>query len=147
MMRLEIHPERDLTSAEYQALSQFRYQIRRFLHFSEEAAKAAELEPQQHQLMLAIRASDDPQGPTVKGLSEVLLLRHHSVVGLLDRLEERGLVERTKDGHDSRQVRLRLTVRGAHTLSRLSGAHREELSRTGPLLVAALSSLLGPEKL
>jgi DNA-binding MarR family transcriptional regulator len=132
----------DLSSAEYQALGEFRYQIRRFLHFSEEAAKADGLEPQQHQILLAIRASEAPDGPTISKLAERLLIRHHSAVGLIDRLAEHALVERVKDSEDSRQVRIRLTPQGAGKLRRLSDGHREELSRTGPLLVAALGKLL-----
>jgi DNA-binding MarR family transcriptional regulator len=132
----------DLTTEEYQALGEFRYQIRRFLHFSEEQAKSEGLEPQQHQMMLAIRACDDPEGPTMGKLAERLLIRHHSAVGLIDRLAERGLVARAKDAGDSRQVRLRLTSQGAATLSRLSEAHHEELSQSGPILVAVLGSLL-----
>jgi DNA-binding MarR family transcriptional regulator len=135
-------PGDDLTSAEYQALGEFRYQIRRFLHFSEEAAKADGLEPQQHQILLAIRVCEAPDGPTIGKLAERLLIRHHSAVGLIDRLAERGLVDRVKDSEDSRQVRVRLTPEGAGKLRRLSDGHREELSRTGPLLVEALGKLL-----
>src|SRR5271157_1010778 len=87
----------DLSISDYQALGQFRYQIRRFLHFSEEAARAEDLEPQQHQMMLAIRAWAEPGPPTIGGLAAHLLLKHHSAVGLIDRLAERGLVERTHD--------------------------------------------------
>ena len=132
----------DLSSAEYLALGQFRHQIRRFLHFSEQAAKDEGLEPQQHQLLLAIRASDDPQGPTIGQLADLLLVRHHSAVGLIDRLAERGLARRAKDAGDNRQVRVRLTAQGAAKLQRLSSVHRDELRRTGPLLVSALGALL-----
>jgi DNA-binding MarR family transcriptional regulator len=135
-------PDDDLTSAEYQALGEFRYQIRRFLHFSEEAAKADGLEPQQHQILLAIRACRAPDGPTIGKLAERLLIRHHSAVGLIDRLAERGLLDRVKDSEDSRQVHIQLTPEGAAKLRRLSDGHREELSRTGPLLVEALGKLL-----
>jgi DNA-binding MarR family transcriptional regulator len=137
----KIAPTHVLSSANYQALAEFRFQIRRFLHFSEEAAKAEGLEPQQHQMLLAIRACDDPSGPTVGTLAEQLLIRHHSAVGLIDRLAERGLVERVKGGEDRRQVRVRLKPEGEARLSRLSGTHREELRRIGPALEAALSGL------
>ena len=135
-------PSPALTSADYQALAEFRFRIRRFLHFSEQAARAEGLEPQQHQLMLAIRACDEAAGPTVGKLAEQLLVRHHSVVGLIDRLAERGLVERVRAGEDRRQVRVRLTPEGEAALSRLAGTHREELRRTGPLLKAALGKVL-----
>jgi DNA-binding MarR family transcriptional regulator len=132
----------DLSSADYHALGEFRFQIRRFLHFSEEAAKAEGLEPQQHQLLLAIRASGEATGPTISRLAETMTIRHHSAVGLIDRLAERGLVDRTKDRSDRRQARIRLTAEGDAKLRRLSGSHRDELRRTGPLLVEALTRLL-----
>jgi DNA-binding MarR family transcriptional regulator len=135
----------DLRITDYQALGQFRYQIRRFLYFSEEAARAEGLEPQQHQMMLAIRAwsgpADEP-APTIGDLAGHLLLKHHSAVGLLDRLTERGLVERVRGAEDRRQVRIHLTPDGLELLRRLSNAHRDELRASGPVLVRALGSLL-----
>jgi DNA-binding MarR family transcriptional regulator len=127
---------------DYRALARFRYLIRQFLQFSEEAAKQEELEPQQHQMLLVIRASDDPAGPTVGEVAEHLLIRHHSAVGLADRLEQRELIERAKGSEDRRQVRLRLTERGEHILEHLSRSHSAELRKLGPELVAALSGLL-----
>jgi len=132
----------DLTAADYRSLGAFRYQIRRFLHFSEEAAKAEGLEPQQHQMLLAVRALDEPEGPTVGSLAEHLIIRHHSAVGLIDRLAERGLVERTRGQEDRRQVRVRLTAEGEGKLRRLSTAHREELRTSGRMLVETLGGLL-----
>ena len=132
----------DLSSEDYQALGEFRFQIRRFLHFSEEAAKTEDLEPQQHQLMLAVRACDHPLGPTVGKLSEQLFIRHHSAVGLIDRLEARGLVDRVRGEEDRRQVRVHLTPEGDAKLRRLSGAHREELRDSGPVLAAVVAKLL-----
>lgn len=134
----------DLTDADYHALAEFRLAVRRFLHFSETAAHAEELEPQQHQMMLTIRALTDADstGPNVGQLAEHLLLRHHSAVGLLDRLEQRGLVERARTDADRRQVRVHLTVLGAEKLHRLSNVHRAELLTSGPQLVKALRGLL-----
>lgn len=132
----------DLTDADYRALAEFRLQIRRFLHFSETAAQAEGLEPQQHQLLLAIRALSGPGDPTIRELAEQLLIRHHSAVGLADRLMDRGMVKRLRAGKDRRQVQIRLTKLGERTLMRLSGAHRAELSNTGPLLVKSLAALL-----
>ncbi|HWC97303.1 MAG TPA: MarR family transcriptional regulator [Candidatus Sulfopaludibacter sp.] len=135
-----------MDTAEYQALGSFRYQIRRFLHFSEAAARAEGLEPQQHQMMLAIRSLWDPDttdaGPTMGELAENLLLKHNSAVGLVDRLVERQLAERTRAEKDRRQVRVRLTPSGLEKLHRLSSVHREELSSSGPVLVNALQALL-----
>jgi len=123
-------------------LSRFRYQIRRFLYFSEEAARAEGLEPQQHQMLLAIEASGEDGGPTVGYLAEQLFIRHHSAVGLLDRLEERGLVERTRGLEDRRQVRVRMTAAGSDKLNRLSRQHREELRKSAPELVEALRAVV-----
>ena len=131
-----------LTDADYSALGDFRYQIRRFLHFSEEAALAAGLEPQQHQLMLGIRALDGPEGPTVGRLAEFLMIRHHSAVGLIDRLAHGGLVERIPSNGDRRQVRVALTPAGAEKLEGLAAAHHAELSQSGPALVETLGTLL-----
>jgi DNA-binding MarR family transcriptional regulator len=131
-----------LSRADYQALSRFRFQIRRFLHFSEEAARAEGLEPQQHQMLLEIEASEDEGGPTVGRLADQLLIRHHSAVGLLDRLEERGLVERSRDGEDRRQVRVQMTDAGSDKLHRLTRQHREELRKSGPELVEALRAVV-----
>jgi DNA-binding MarR family transcriptional regulator len=138
---MEKHPTEPAT-ADYLALGEFRYQIRRFLHFSEEAAKSHGLEPQQHQALLAIHSSGEPEGATIGRLAERLLIRHHSAVGLVDRLAEGKLVERVRGGQDRRQVRVRLTPAGELKLRSLAEAHREELRQSGPLLVASLSQVL-----
>ena len=133
----------DLRPDEYQALAEFRHQIRRFLHFSEEAAQKAGLETRQHQLLLALKALSLTQGPTTVGdLAEYFQRRHHSVVGLLDRLTERGLVERTRSSADKRQVFVNLTREGEEILHRLSVDHRAELRNAGPALAKALNQLL-----
>ncbi|MGA7235604.1 MAG: MarR family transcriptional regulator [Bryobacteraceae bacterium] len=133
----------DLSHGSYRALSDFRYQIRKFLHFSEEAARTEGLEPHQHQMLLAIKALADDDGPTVGRLASHLLIRHHSAVGLLDRLEERQLIKRIRanDG-DRRQVAIHLTREGETKLRHLARVHRTELQTSGPDLVQALQSLL-----
>ena len=142
MTSLERGNATDLTAADYRSLGDLRYQIRRFLHFSEEAARAEGLEPQQHQMLLAIRASDAPGGPTVGTLAEHLIIRHHSAVGLIDRLEERGLVGRVRGQEDRRQVRIHLTSEGEEKLRRLTAVHRRELRNSGRVLVETLTGLL-----
>jgi DNA-binding MarR family transcriptional regulator len=134
--------ETQLSPADYRALSNFRYEIRRFLHFSEEAARAEGLEPQQHQMLLAIEGLDENGSPTISQLADHLIVRHHSAVGLVDRLEQRGLVERTRGGEDRRQVRVCLTKVGVDNLHRLTRIHREELRRSGPKLVKALRGVI-----
>lgn len=133
----------DLTPEDYRALGEFRYQIRKFLHFSEQAARSEGLEPQQHQMLLAIRAFDGGLGPTIGYLADHLFVRHHSAVGLVDRLEERRLVRRirARDG-DRRQVCVELTVEGKDKLQHLANVHRAELLTSDPGLVQALQTLL-----
>ena len=127
---------------DYRALARFRFLIRQFLQFSEDAARREHLEPQQHQMLLVIRASDAAAGPTVGEVAEQLFIRHHSAVGLADRLEEHGLIERARPDDDRRHVRLRLTERGEEVLEQLSRSHHSELRKLGPELVASLSGLL-----
>ena len=131
-----------LTQHDFCVLADFRYHIRRFLRFSELAAQAEGLEPQQHQFLLAIQAASGPEAPTMGQVAARLLILPHSAVGLADRLEERGLTERIRGGGDGRKVRLRLTAAGTETLTRLSALHRRELDHSGPELVAALQAVL-----
>jgi DNA-binding MarR family transcriptional regulator len=125
------------TDADYAGLLAFRDQLRRFLHWSEQQAISAGITPAQYQLLLAVRGH--PNGtPTVRDVAEHLLLRHHSVVGLIDRAETAGLVERRPDPDDHRVVRLRVTAAGARVLRRLAGLHLDELRRRPLTLDAAL---------
>jgi DNA-binding MarR family transcriptional regulator len=119
---------------DYQRLLGFRTGLRRFLRWSEHEAQAAGLTPAQHQLLLAVRGHPDPAGPTIGELAEYLVLRHHSVVELIDRAAKAGLVERVGDEEDHRVVRLRLTREGEQAIERLSRLHLEELRRLAPLL-------------
>jgi DNA-binding MarR family transcriptional regulator len=131
-----------LDGGDYRALADFRYQIRQFLYFSEEAAREEHLEPQQHQMMLAIRGLETDDGPTIGVLAAYMLIRHHSAVGLIDRLEKRGLVVRERRSDDRRQAIVRLTQDGASVLERLAGSHRSELANLAPHLISALEKAL-----
>jgi DNA-binding MarR family transcriptional regulator len=128
---------------DYRALAEFRYQIRRFLSFSQQAAQAAGIDPQQHQLLLAIRGLQPGTKPTIRVLAERLQIRHHSAVELVDRCVKRGLVERQRDGVDRRQVTVNLTSKGDKVLAELSMHHRNELRAAGRELVHVLRNLLG----
>ena len=128
---------------DYQALSEFRYQLRRFIHFSEIHALAAGIEPQQHQLLLAVKGAESAEQPTIRWLTERLQLRHHSVVGLVDRLEGRALVKRRKDPDDQRRVIVDLTPAGDAMLAQLSQFHEEELREMAPALIAVLGTIAG----
>jgi DNA-binding MarR family transcriptional regulator len=122
----------DLADGEYRRLLEFRTGIRRFLSWSEAQAASVGVTPAQHQLMLAIRGHDGPDGPTIGDVADALILRHNSAVGLIDRAVEAGLVARHVDEHDARVVRLRLTALGARRIRQLSDAHLEELRRLVP---------------
>ena len=135
-------PAAYLNIKDYQALGEFRYLIRRFLRASEKMARAAGLEPQRHQALLAIKALGEPAGLTISTLAECLLIRHQSAVGLADRIERRGLVARTPGTQDRREVRLHPTAAGEEVLARLSLQHQVELQVSGPALARALGTLL-----
>jgi DNA-binding MarR family transcriptional regulator len=120
----------------------FGFRFASFFISSEDAAREEGLEPQQHQILLAIRAAGEPRGPTVGDLADQLLIRHHSAVGLVDRLAGHGLVERARDANDLRQVRIRLAAEGARKLRRLSAVHRAELRNSGPKLIKALQAAM-----
>jgi DNA-binding MarR family transcriptional regulator len=118
-----------LTDADYEDLLTLRTGLRRFLRWSEQQAEEAGLTPAQHQLLLAIRGHSDPRGPTIGEVADYLLLRHHSAVGLIDRADAAGLVERVRDPEDHRIVRLQLTAHGTKRLEALSAQHLDELQR------------------
>jgi DNA-binding MarR family transcriptional regulator len=130
-----------LGDAEYQRLLEFRDGLRRFLRFSEEQAAAVGLTPAHHQLLLAVRGHPGPQAPTVSEVAEHLQLRRHSVVGLINRAEGAGLLNRSSDQTDQRVVRLTLTRLGARRLEQLSALHIEELRRLAPSLRPLWSGL------
>ena len=131
-----------LSKRAWQELAEFRYQLRRFLQFSEERAREHQIEPQQHQALLALKGLPDGLRPTVGELAHRLLLRHHSTVELVNRLEAAGLVQRTDDPTDRRQMLIHLTRKGAAKLRGLSLAHQDELRVKGPELARALFAIL-----
>jgi len=137
-----MNPKDEIPITEYRALAEFRYQLRRFLRFSEQAARVAGLEPQQHQLLLAIKGLPEGKQATISALAERLQLAHHSTVELIDRLMERGFIQRCRGEGDQRWVFVTLTSQGEEVLRNLARAHRAELRSTGPALVQALTLLL-----
>jgi DNA-binding MarR family transcriptional regulator len=128
-----------LPSPDYRLLAEFRHQLRVFTAFSETAARAAGLAPQQHQALLAIKGF--PVAPTIGELAERLVIRHHSAVELVDRLVEARLVVRYLDSDDLRRAVLVLTKRAEEMLAELSVAHHEELRRMAPMLRSLLAEL------
>ncbi|MGC2110461.1 MAG: MarR family transcriptional regulator [Candidatus Korobacteraceae bacterium] len=127
--------------SDYQALAEFRYQIRRFVRSSEEAARAAGVEPQHHQLMLAIKGKSEGDEPRIAYLAERLQIQHHSAVELVDRLVKKGLITRARADEDRREVHVQLTDRGERMLQQLTLHTRAELRSAAPALVATLRKL------
>lgn len=130
-----------ITQAQYETLASFRFTLRRFLRFSEEEAQAAGITPQQHQALLAIKGFPGRDYVTVGELAERLQLRHHSAVGLVDRLVAEKLVARRASSDDRRHVHINLTARGETMLGKLSTAHREQLRQIGSELSQLLERL------
>jgi DNA-binding MarR family transcriptional regulator len=129
---------RRLAAADYERLAEFRYALRRFLVFSEDAAKRSGLTTQQHQALLAIKGFG-PNRMTTGELAKRLLIRHHSAVGLIDRLVAKSLVKRLPGSDDRRQVLLALTRKSDALLAKLSKEHRRELKRLAPLFESLLA--------
>jgi DNA-binding MarR family transcriptional regulator len=130
-----------VSKADYEALAKFRYALRQFLRFSEEAAQRAGVTPQQYQALLAIKGFPRRDSVTVGELAEQLQLRHHSAVGLINRLVAEKLASRQPSEKDRRQVLIRLTPRGEKVLGKLAFAHRKQLRHLGPELRSALTRL------
>jgi DNA-binding MarR family transcriptional regulator len=133
---------RDLSPAAYRTLAEFRHQIRLFLRYSEDAARAAGIEPQHHQLLLAIKGLPAEKLPTIGELAARLQLRHHTTVELLNRMVDRGIVVREPNPEDKREVLIRHTHAGENILHQLSLEHQTELQKTGPELRDALNAVL-----
>jgi DNA-binding MarR family transcriptional regulator len=137
--------DQEITLSQYQSLAEFRYQLRRFLHFSEQAARSVGLEPQQHQLLLTLKGLPQGRSATVSELAERLQIQHHSTVELINRMVDRNLLERSRDESDQRKVIIHLTPYGEEVLRKLSLLHSTELSSSGPELVRALHSVINSE--
>jgi DNA-binding MarR family transcriptional regulator len=135
-----------VTHSDYLALAAFRYEIRKFLAFSERAARHAGLEPQQHQLLLAVHGLPAGVRPTIRAAAERLCVKHHTTVALVDKLEAQGMLARERSQQDRREVWLLLTDAGRATLQALSELHREQLQSVGPSMVSALGAILGEQR-
>jgi DNA-binding MarR family transcriptional regulator len=129
-------------AAQFGALEEFRFRIRKFLEFSRGAARAAGLAPQQHQMLLVLAGGHADSLPHIRLLAERLRLRHNSTVELLNRLERRGLAAREARTGDRRRVTVRITPRGRRLLERLTQHHLAELRTAGPELVRTLQRVI-----
>jgi DNA-binding MarR family transcriptional regulator len=129
-----------LSDEQFARILEFRVALRRFGRFSEEQAAGYDMTAPQHQLLLAIRGHGDPRGPTIADLSRYLLTRHHSTVGLVDRTQDLGLIQRCRDDDDARLVRLTLTPLGVERVNALALAHLKELRQLAEVLGALLTA-------
>jgi len=129
------------SKADYETLAEFRYALRHYLRFSKNAVETAGITLQQHQALLIIIGFPGREQVTIGELAERLQIRHHSAVGLVDRLEEQGLVERTPNEEDRRRVFIGLTEKGVGVLESLASMHREELRYLGPQLCSMLEQI------
>jgi DNA-binding MarR family transcriptional regulator len=133
--------QRGVSQDEYETLAAFRYHLRQFLHFSEEAAQQVGLTPQQHQALLTIKGFPGRDYVTVGELAEWLQIKHHSAVGLVNRLVAQGLVTRNAGTEDRRQVYISLTAHGLELLSELTAAHKAEIRRVRTTLETLMDRL------
>ena len=137
-----------IDTSEYQALAEFRYQIRRFLYALAKMRRATLIvEPQQHQLMLAVKGGPDEVTTPIVYLAERLQIQHHSAVELIDRLVNKGMLRRKRGNEDRREVHVELTAKGERVLDELTRHTRAEIRTAAPALVDTLRKLARPVKL
>ena len=127
---------------QYRRLAEFRYQMRRFLHFSQEAAAASGLHPRQYQLLQVIAGIPEEMSPTIAAVASRLCLRHNSAVELVSRTIEQGLLRKAPDPIDNRRLLLQITAAGHRLLGSLTEFHLRELDESGPELIRALKRVL-----
>jgi DNA-binding MarR family transcriptional regulator len=130
-----------LARSEYLALAEFRYQLRKYLRYMEEQARACGHHPQQYQLLLAIKGLPARRRPTIATLAERMQMNHNSMVELVNRCEKRDLLRRTRSGDDRRQVTLAITPAGEKVLRQQASVSRQELRSIGPTLLNSLHRL------
>jgi DNA-binding MarR family transcriptional regulator len=140
-MALRMTHNQPIKLSDYQVLAEFRYQIRRFVRFSEEAAREIGIGPHHHQLMLAIKGKPDGEESRIAYLAERLQIQHHSAVELVDRLVKKGLIARARGRQDRREVYVQLTARGERILGELTLHTRAELRSAAPALVTTLKKV------
>jgi DNA-binding MarR family transcriptional regulator len=133
-----------ISKQHYELLAALRRALRQFLSFSQEAARTAGLTPQQHQALLAIEGFPGRNYVSIGELADCLQLRHHSAVGLVDRLVALRMLQRTPSKADRRRVEVRLTAQGHRLIERLSAVHLRELHQLGPELHQLIGSIIHP---
>lgn len=135
-----------IATADYRALAALRYRIRVFLNEGDAAVRRVGLEPRQYLLLLAVRGLPEGLEATVQTLAERLMLKHNSTVELINRLEQRGYVRRSRSGDDRRYVLVSLLPRGTKLVEQVVRQRITELRAGGAALVDALDALLQPNR-
>jgi DNA-binding MarR family transcriptional regulator len=130
-----------LTRDDYEALAGFRYLLRRFLRFSKDFLRNANLNPEQYEALLAIKAFESPDGLTISQLSERLQVKHHSAVNIVDRLVDQKLIRRQTAATDRRRRHVQLTAKGEKIIDELAAAHRREIRVRSIEMIKALERL------
>ncbi len=138
--------QRDFAKQSYEALADFRYALRRFLAFSEQAAAVAGLTPQQYQALLAIKGAREQDTLAIGDIAERLMVRHHTAVELVDRLQRNGFVARRRDKSDARRVTVKLSAKAERTMNGLAAAHLQELKGIRPVLEQLLGQFDPPDE-
>ena len=133
--------QHDVTLSDYRALAEFRYQIRRYLAFGEQAIKAAGLRSRQYQLLLALKGLPEGMEATITNIADRLGIRHHSAVELINRLEKHGFVKRQRSDVHRSFVFVRITKEGETVLQKLVASRKADLQVAGPILAKALATL------
>jgi len=133
--------QNDVTLADYRALAEFRFQIRRYLAFGEQAIKSAGLQSRQYQLLLALKGLPEGMEPTITNIANRLGIRHHSTVELINRLEKRGFVKRQRSDVHRSFVFILITKEGETVLQKLVASRKADLQVAGPILAKALGTL------
>jgi DNA-binding MarR family transcriptional regulator len=127
---------------QFRKLAEFRFQLRKFLHFSHAAAEQCGVRPQQYQMLQCISGMPAELDPTIANVAARMLLKHNSAVELVDRTIEQGLLRRCPDPTDHRRILLRVTTQGERILASLAEYHMQELEQAGPELIRALRRVL-----
>ncbi|MGA7783395.1 MAG: MarR family transcriptional regulator [Candidatus Acidiferrales bacterium] len=135
-----------ITNADYYALAEFRYRIRMFLEGSAKAARSLRLEPEQYELLLAVRGMPPGRQATIQALAKQLCVRHNTVVERVDRLARPGYIRRSRGSVDGRVVNVSLRARGVRLLDTLARKRLAELRRSGPDLIRALGKVVRAER-
>lgn len=138
--------ESSLSRDQFQRLAEFRFQLRRFLHFSHAAAERTGVRPQQYQLLLCVQGMPDELDATIATVAGRMMLKHNSAVELVDRTIEQGLLRRVSDPTDHRRILLKVTAQGEHVMASLAEYHLEELEQAGPELIRSLRRVLNMKR-